>query len=221
MEEQVQLEARPRGERGKNEARRLRASGQVPAVLYGLKGDSVALALDAKKMTRILLSPAGHNQVLQLEVGGGEPVAALAKDWQVDPVHGSLLHVDLLRIDLNQPIEVSVPIVTIGPAIGVKEQGGQEEMVTREVLVKALPRNVPQHIEIDVTQLQLGHSIRIRDVPAGSGYELTGNPDRVLVHVVAPRAVEVPAAEAAPTEAVAPAAEPEKKQEGGAAPGSR
>jgi large subunit ribosomal protein L25 len=94
-------------------------------------------------------------------------------------------------------------------------------MVTREVLVKALPRNVPQHIEIDVTQLQLGHSIRIRDVPAGSGYELTGNPDRVLVHVVAPRAVEVPAAEAAPTEAVAPAAEPEKKQEGGAAPGSR
>lgn len=190
MEQQLELTASVREERGKGSARRLREQGQVPAVLYGLKGEAVALKLDTKEITSILKSPAGHNQIVNLKIFGGEQVAAMAVDWQVDPVHGSLLHIDMQRVDLKKKLRFGVPIETVGLAVGVKEEGGIESIVTREVELECLPLDVPEKISIDVSSLSIGDSVRLRDLTSAEEYSFVTNPDVVLVHVVAPKAVE-------------------------------
>ena len=190
MEQQIELEVSVRKERGKGPARRLREQGQVPAILYGLSKESVALALDTKAMTRILESPAGHNQIVNLKVLGGEQAAAMAVDWQVDPVRGSLLHVDMQRVDLKKKLRLSVPIETLGVSVGVKEEGGIESIVTREVEIECLPLEVPEKIAVDVSSLSIGDSVRMRDLTAADEYSFVTNPDVVLVHVIAPKAVE-------------------------------
>ena len=164
MQQQLDMAAQPRAERGKNAARRLRAAGKVPAILYGLGKDSVAVSLDGKEITRLLQSPSGHNQILNLKVSGGETAPVMASDWQVDPVRGHLLHVDMRRIDLSQPVEVNVSIHIIGVSQGTREQGGHDEVVNREVAVRALPMDVPEKIEVDVTAMALGESIRVENL---------------------------------------------------------
>ena len=190
LEQQIELEASVREQRGKGPARRLRKQGQVPAILYGLSKESVALTLDTKAMTRILESPAGHNQIVNLKVPGGEPAAAMAVDWQVDPVRGSLLHVDMQRVDLKKKLRLSVPIETVGVSVGAKEEGGIESIVTREVEIECLPLDVPERIAVDVSSLSIGDSVRMRDLTAAEEYSFVTNPDVVLVHVIAPKAVE-------------------------------
>ncbi len=201
MEQQIEMNARMRDERGKNAMRRLRTQGQVPAVLYGLGKDSVALTLEAKSITRIVTSRSGHNQILNLSVDGGETAAVLAVDWLVDPVSGALLHVDMQRVDLQKSVRLAVPISIVGVSAGMREQGGVEELVTRQVEIECLPLAVPEKIELDVTELLIGQAIRVRDLPSSENYRILSQPDRVLVHVVAPRAEEeVKPAEAEPTE---------------------
>jgi large subunit ribosomal protein L25 len=196
VKQQLDLEGSLRTERGKNAARRLRVAGRVPAVLYGQGGDAVAIALDRKEMTRLLGSPSGHNRILNLKLEGGNNAAGMAVDWQVDPMRGDLLHVDVKRIDLTQKVTVTVPIKTVGVAVGVKEQGGFEEVVTREVEIECLPLEVPEKIEIDITNLEVGKSIRAGDLAANASWTVRTNPTRVLVHIVIKKA-EVEAAEAA------------------------
>ena len=209
MERTIEMKAWPRTERGKNAMRRLRSQGHVPAVLYGLGKDSVPVSLETKAITRIVSSRSGHNQILDLAVDGGEKVAVLAVDWQLDPVQGSLLHVDMQRVDLKKVVTLSVQVRTVGVAIGVKEQGGVEEVVTREVEIECLPLAVPERIEIDISEMRIGSAVRVRDLPPNENYRYLTPPDRVLVHVVTPRVLEEPVV----AEAAAPA-EPEVIEKG-------
>lgn len=190
MQQQLDMAAQPRDERGKNAARRLRAAGKVPAVLYGLGKDSVAVSLDGKEITRLLQSPSGHNQILNLKVSGGETAPAMASDWQVDPVRGNLLHVDMRRIDLSKPVEVNVSIDIVGVSRGTREQGGHDEVVNREVDVRALPLDVPEKIEVDVTAMALGESIRVENLAAPEQYAFLSRPEMLLVHCVSPKVAE-------------------------------
>jgi large subunit ribosomal protein L25 len=202
LKQQLDLEGSLRVERGKNAARRLRGAGRVPAVLYGKGEDAVAITLDRKEMTRILGSPSGHNRILNLKLDGGTNAAGMAVDWQVDPLRGDLLHVDVKRVDLTQKVTVTVPIQTVGVAVGVKEQGGFEEVVTREVEIECLPLDVPEKIEIDITNLEVGKAIRAGDLALSDNWTVRTTPSRVLVHIVMKKA-EVEAVEVAAAAVVA------------------
>ena len=218
MKQQLDLEGSLRTERGKNAARRLRGAGRVPAVLYGRGEEAVAITLDRKEMTRILGSPSGHNRILNLKLDGGNNASGMAVDWQVDPLRGDLLHVDVKRVDLTQKVVVTVPIQTAGVAVGVKEQGGFEEVVTREVEIECLPLDVPEKIEIDITNLEVGKAIRAGELTTHDNWTVRTNPSRVLVHIVMKKA-EVEAAEAAaPVVAAEGAAEAPKAEDKDAKP---
>ena len=217
--EAITVEATPRGDRGKNAARRLRQTGQVPAVLYGGKGESVAVTVNARQVTGILRSESGHNTIFTVKLPGGEQKAML-KDWQVDPVKGTLLHVDMLRVAMDVRMRFKVPVHTFGEPQGVKLQGGIFEMVTREVEVECLPADIPEEFEVDITELLIGKQLRASDLPVDPAkIKLVTDPQRVIAHVVALRAEEEKPVEAVAAEAVAPA-EPEvikkgKKEEEG------
>lgn len=187
MQQQIEMEVAPRSERGKNAARRMRAAGRVPAIVYGLGRDPLAVAVETKAMTRILADPAGHSRVLSLRCDGSQE-PAMAVDYQIDPVTHALLHVDLQRVDLAKAVTVSVPIRAIGVAFGVKNQGGFEEMVSREVRIECLPLEIPEHIDVDITPLRIGESIRVRDIPPQDSFQLADDDHKLLVHVMASRA---------------------------------
>jgi len=210
---QIVVEAAPRAQRGKNEARRLRLTGKVPAVLYGGKGDSIALSVNAKQVGSILRSETGHNTLFQVDLGGKhEP--AIVKDWLVDPITGNLLHVDLLRIAMDVRMRVKVPVHTFGEPAGVKVQGGVFEIVTREVEVECLPADIPTEFKVDVSGLMLGKQLRANELPIDTTkIKLISEPERVLAHVVALKVEEEKPAEAVATEAAAPA-EPEVIKKG-------
>ena len=224
MRKDITVAAEPRSTRGKNEARRLRASGSAPGVLYGVSDTSVPVAVNPKEIGRILHSKTGHNTIFNLAVKGGENTPVMIVDWQSDPIKDTLLHVDLKRIDLSQRIVVRVPVVTTGEPKGVKIQGGLHEVVTREIEIECLPDDIPEQYSVDVGELMIGQNIRASSVALGESIRLVSSPDMVISHVVALKAEETPAA-AEGVEGVAPAApaEPEvikkgKKEEEGAAP---
>lgn len=200
MQRQINMEVAAREARGKNAARRLRATGSVPAVIYGLGRGPQAVSVDARAMTNVLKDPAGHNRILNLTSNGSQE-PAMAVDYQIDPVRHSLLHVDLLRVDLAKPVTVSVPIVSVGVAFGVKTEGGFEEMVNREVQIECLPLDIPEHIEVDISALHVGQAIRAKDIPASDRYVLADDDQKLLLHIMASRAsTETVAAEEEITE---------------------
>jgi large subunit ribosomal protein L25 len=210
---QIIVEAAPRAERGKNEARRLRQTGRVPAVLYGGKGNAITLSVNAKQVGAILRSESGHNTLFQVDLGGKQEPAIL-KDWLVDPLTGKLLHVDLLRVAMNVRMRVKVPVHTFGEPAGVKQQGGIFEIVTREVEVECLPVDIPTEFRVDVSGLMLGKQLRAGELALdATKLKLVTDPDRVLAHVVTLRVEEEKPAEVAATEAAAPA-EPEVIKKG-------
>ncbi len=217
--EQIILEASPREDRGKNAARRLRTTGQIPGVLYGGKGAPVAVAVNAKQLAGIFRSESGHNTIFKVKFGAQQHTAIL-KDWQVDPVKGSLLHVDLLKIAMDVRMKVKVPVHTFGEPQGVKLQGGIFEMVTREVEIECLPGEIPGEFRVDVSELMIGKQLRVGDLPVDPAkMTLVTDPQRVIAHVVALRAEEEKPAGAVAAEAAVPA-EPEvikkgKKEEEG------
>jgi large subunit ribosomal protein L25 len=225
--DQIIVEAKPRDDRGKNAARRMRREGQVPAVLYGGEGGSLTLAVNAKQLAAILRSQSGHNTIFKVKLPTGDQPAML-KDWQVDPLIGSLLHVDLLRVAMDVRMRVKVPIHTFGEPQGVKLQGGIFEMVTREVEIECLPSDIPTEIRVDISELMIGKQLRMADLPIDTAkIKLVTDPQRVAAHVVALRAEEEKPAEAVAAEAAAPAEpevikkgkkEAEEGEEAGAAP---
>jgi large subunit ribosomal protein L25 len=225
--DQITVEARPRDERGKNAARRLRRKGEVPAVLYGGEGNSLTLAVKAKQLAAILRSQSGHNTIFKVKLPTGDQ-SAMLKDWQVDPLLGLLLHVDLQRVAMDVRMTVKVPVHTFGEPQGVKLQGGIFEMVTREVEIECLPSDIPGEIRVDVSELMIGKQLRAGDLPIDTAkMKLVSDPQRVVAHVVALRAEEEKPAEAVAAEAAAPAEpevikkgkkEAEEGEEGAAAP---
>jgi|SRR5215469_8514407 len=214
------VEGAIREERGKNAARRMRQTGLIPATLYGGHKDPVSLSVNAKQIARILRSETGHNTIFTVQVTGSKEESAMVKDWQVDPVSGSLLHVDLYRVAMNVRMRVKVPVHTFGEPQGVKLQGGIFEMVTREVEVECLPGDIPEEFKVDVSNLVIGNQLRAGDLPLDPDkVKLVTDAQRVLAHVVTLKKEEEPAPEAAVATETAPA-EPEvikkgKKEEEG------
>mgnify|MGYP001278536857 CR=1 FL=1 len=199
---------------GKNENRRLRTRGLIPGVLYGAKKDAVPLAVSPKEITTILRSKTGENTLFDLEIGGSRRKVIL-KEFQVNPIKGNLLHADFYEVALDKLIEVSVHIEVVGTPVGVKVQGGLLDHVTREVEVSCLPADIPERITVDVSELEMGKSIRVSDLKVPAKVTMLSEPELVIVHVVAPRAEEEVAAAVVPAEGEAAAgAEPEVIKKG-------
>ena len=216
------LEVMKRDGRGKNEARRLRAAGRVPAVVYGAVKDGkrpegVPVAVDPKELLRILHSESGVNTLITLKLDGSAS-QVMVKEYQLDPVSHQLLHSDFYQLAMDRAITVTVPIAIRGEAKGVKQQSGMLDFVTREVEVQCLPKDIPEHITIDVSELMLHEAIRVRDLPLDPKWKALSDPDTMLVHVVVPKAEEVPATPegeaAAAVAAPAAPAEPEVIKKG-------
>ena len=188
MQEQIELEIEAREERGKNAARRLRADGRTPGVLYGLEGDPVSFAVNSKEVARILASPSDRNKVINLT--GGVTASAMTSDYQVDPITGKLLHVDMRRVDASKPVAVEVDVVTRGIAYGVKTEGGLEDMILRTVRLECLPAAVPAQLELDLTELKVGDSLRAKDIEVEDDVKVLTSPDSVIVRVVGRKAEE-------------------------------
>ena len=186
MRKDITLAATPRESRGKNEARRLRAQGLAPAVMYGPGGDPVAIAINPREINGILRSVASFNTIFNIDLQGSiAPV--IIKDWQLDPIKSSLLHVDLKRVDLSKPIVVKVPVHTHGDPRGVKIQGGLHEIITREIEIECLPDEIPEVFNIDVAGLGLNQSVRASEIPLTGSMKLVSPGDAVISHVISLR----------------------------------
>ena len=213
------LEAVKRSDKGKNEARRHRAAGRLPAVVYGTAKDGkapigVPVTVDPKGLMKILRSDSGVNTLITLKLDGGA-TQVLVKEYQLDPITHGLLHADFYQLAMDKAIVVTVPVQIRGEAKGVKVQGGLLDFVTREIQVECLPANIPEHIDVDVSELELHGSIRLRDIATGDKWKAVTEGDTMLVHVVMPKAEE--SAAAATAESAAPAAagtEPEVIKKG-------
>jgi len=195
--------AEPRASRGKNEARRTRRSGRIPAVIYGAFKDAISVSLNPKDITRIIRSKTGHNSIFDVDIAGVERTPVIVADEQYDPIKGNLLHIDLRRIDLTRKLRLSVPVHVSGEAKGVKQQGGVLDVVTRSIEIECIPDDIPNQFDIDVTELMIGNSIRVSDLPVKEGVRVFTAGDAVIAHVVGIKE------EAAAEPAAAAAAEPE------------
>ena len=211
--EVVEAQPRPDSSRGKNEARRLRRSGRIPAVVYGAKKNAVAISVDPKQISRILHSDSGHNTIFDLNVNG-ESSKGMVVDWQYDPLTGKLLHIDLKRIAMDEKIRVFVPIHLVGEAPGVKVQGGIMDQVLREVEIECLPGDIPSHIDADVSHLEFGNVLRVADLPHGGKLEFVTDEQQTVAHVTHVKEEAAPTAEAAVEGAAAAPAEPEGIKKG-------
>ena len=208
------LQAEKRETRGKNAARQLRASGRIPAVVYGAeKGKATEISVDPKVLFRILHSESGVNTLIGLQGVGDGDTRVLVKEYQLDPISHKLLHVDFFQVAMDKMLTVTVPIVLKGEAKGVKQQGGIVDFVNREIAIETLPGDIPENITVDISELMLNQGVRVRDIlTEGAKWKPVTEPDTMLVHVVALRAEEPTAAEAA---AATPAtAEPEVIKKG-------
>jgi large subunit ribosomal protein L25 len=215
MRKDITVAADVREGRGKNEARRLRAAGRAPAVVYGAAKETLALSVNPKEIVRILHSSTGHNTIFDLDIKNGEKgekTPVMIVDWQFDPVRDNLLHVDLKRIDLTKRLRVSIPVHTHGDPKGVKQQGGLLEIVTREIEVECLPDEIPEHLTIEVADLMIGQNRRASAVPLAGSMTLLSPSDTVIAHVIELRHHEE--APAAAAEAAPAAAEPEVIKKG-------
>jgi large subunit ribosomal protein L25 len=210
----ITVAAEPRSSRGKNEARRLRAAGSAPAVVYGTGKESLTVSINPKEVKRILRSKTGHNTIFHLAVTDGENTPVMIVDWQRDPVKDTILHVDMKRIDLTLRLTVMVPVHTIGEPEGVKLQGGLHEVITREVQVECLPDEIPEFLSVDVSKLVIGQAVRASDVPLPGSVRLLSPPEAVISHIVTMKAEEVAAPVAGAEVAPAAVAEPEVIKKG-------
>jgi large subunit ribosomal protein L25 len=208
------IEAEPRNDeqRGKNEARRLRAQGRIPAVLYGARKDAVPVSVDPKQISRILTSESGHNTIFDLQVGS-EKSKAMIVDWQYEPIKGKLLHIDLKRIAMDERLRVKVPIMLLGEPAGVKQQGGILEQILREVELECLPTDIPSHIDVDVSELVFGQVLRVSNLPHGGKVKFVTDENQPVAHITAVKEEVAPTPEAAAEAAAAPA-EPEVIKKG-------
>ena len=212
------LEAVSRDTFGKNEARRTRRQGMVPAVLYGASSDAqqqreaTPIAVNPKALLKILHSESGANTLISLKLAGAG-ARVLVREYQLDPVTHQVLHADFYRVAMDRALQVTIPVIVKGEPKGVKQQGGVLEFIRREIVIECLPGDIPEHVEIDVNELMLHQGVRVRDIATDPKWKPVSDPDMMLVHVIMPKAEEV----AAPAEAVAApavAAEPEVIKKG-------
>jgi large subunit ribosomal protein L25 len=209
MAEKFVVKAEKRDTRGKNEARRLRASGNIPVVVYGGGGESVAAAAPLADLAAILRTDSGANTVFSLDISG-EANDVIFQARQIDPITGRLIHADLRRLVKGEKIELSVPIHLDGDPVGVKEEGGLLEQTLREVTVLCEPANAPQAIHADVSALRVGESLHVSDLKVDSGIEIHGDPEAVVAHVIIPKEPEL---ESQVEEGAQPEVEGEKQPE--------
>jgi large subunit ribosomal protein L25 len=206
--------AKPReGKFTKNAARRVRVAGKIPAVLYGSGHNPVAIEVDPKQISRILFSETGHNTIFDVEISGQASAKAMIVDWQREPIKDLLIHIDLKRIALDKALKVSVRVKLMGTPIGVKTAGGILDQVLREVEIQCLPGDIPSHIDVDVSGLEMHGVIRVSDLPHSDKIEYLNAEDATVAHVISIREEAAPAAEVAAT-AAATTAEPEVAKKG-------
>jgi large subunit ribosomal protein L25 len=209
------LEAQARDTFGKNEARRTRRGGQVPGVLYGGAGKGATpIAVQPKALLKILHSESGQNTLISLKLAGSGDNRVLVKDFQLDPITHEVLHVDFLQIAMDKLLQVTIPIIVHGEPKGVKQQGGILEFIRREIEIEVLPADIPEHIDVDVTELMLHQGVRVRDVVTNAKWKPISDPDLMLVHVIMPKVEEVAAPADAAAAATATPAEPEVMKKG-------
>jgi len=203
------ITATPRtGRFNKGFARRVRMQGLIPAVVYGAGQDSVAVTVDPKVITKILYSDAGHNTIFDLAVEGAGAAKGMIVDWQNEPIKGHLLHVDIKRIAMDKAMRVSVPVHLTGTSVGVKTHGGILGQVLHEVEVECLPNDIPSHIDVDITNLDINGAIHISDLPHSDKIKFLGDEHALVAHVT------VAKEEAVAEPAVAAAIEPEVAKKG-------
>jgi len=217
------LEATARDSFGKNEAQRIRREGKVPAVLYG--GDSkgaTPIAVEPRALLKILHSESGQNTLISLKLGGaGDSPRVLVKDFQLDPITHHVLHADFYRVAMDKVIQVTIPVTVHGEPKGVKQQGGLLEFIRREIIIECLPGDIPEHVDVDVSELMLHQGIRLRDIATDPKWKPVTDGETMLVHVIMPKAEEAATPETTAAAATATPAEPEvikkgKKEEEGA-----
>jgi large subunit ribosomal protein L25 len=204
--EQITVQSNVRELKGKGPNRRLRVAGKIPAVLYGHKSQNMALEVDPKDIFKILHSDSGENTIFQLQVPGKEKINCLIKEYQLEPVSHRLLHADFYEVAMDEVLEVDVPLEVIGEAYGVKTEGGLLDIVHRELRVECLPGDIPENIEVDVTELKIGDHIRVKDLKISEKIKILDDPETVVVAVEHPRAEE-------PVAAAVPATEAEQEPE--------
>lgn len=213
------LEAKTRDTFGKNEARRTRRDGRVPAVVYGAategaSREATAISVEPKALLKILHSEGGANTLISLKVAGGDESKVLVRDYLLDPITHAVLHADFYRVRMDRKLQVTIPVTVKGEAKGVKLQGGILEFVRREIEVECLPSDIPEHVEVDVTELMLHDGIRVRDLAQSDKWTPVIEGDTMLVHVILPKAAESAAAPADAAAATASSAEPEVMKKG-------
>lgn len=199
--EQISLVAKPRSITGTRAVKRLRAAGKVPAIVYGREfGEPLALEIEAKDL-RAALTGHSVNAVIQLHIDGRRPLPVMVHERQFDVLSKHVIHLDLHAINLREEVEAEVALVAVGSAPGVKE-GGVIDFVMREIAVKALPGEIPEHIEVDVSALQIGDAIHVRDIAAPATVKIIDNPDEIVLSLLPPPKVEevAPPAEEIPAE---------------------
>src|SRR5579864_4400008 len=207
------LEAQPRTPGNKNDARRVRRDGKIPAVVYGAGKDALSVSVDPRQVTRILNSETGHNTIFELALDG-DKTKAMIVDWQYEPIKGKLLHIDLKRIAMDKKLIVKVPVFLKGEAAGVKQQGGILEQMLREVEVECLPADIPSHIDADVSELVFGKVLRVSDLPRSDKFEFITDENQPVAHVTSVKEEVVATPEVAAAEAAAGPAEPEVIKKG-------
>src|SRR5947209_7867653 len=204
------LEATARDTFGKNEARRTRRDGKVPGVLYGGDGTKATpISVEPRALLRILHSETGANTLISLKLAGGGDARVLVKEYQLDPVTHELLHADFYRVAMDRAIQVAIPVVVKGEPKGVKQQGGVLEFIRREIEIECLPGDIPEHVEVDVSELMLHQGVRVRDLPGDPKWKPLSEPEMMLVHVIMPKAEEAPATPEVAAATPAASAEPE------------
>jgi large subunit ribosomal protein L25 len=212
--------ATPRkGKFNKNAARRVRAAGLVPAVLYGPGHEPVAVEVEPKQISRILFSETGHNTIFDVQISGQPTTKAMIVDWQREPIKDQLIHIDLKRIALDKLLRVKVRVKLLGVPVGVKTEGGILDQVLREVEIECLPADIPSHIDVDVSGLGMHQVVRVNGLPHSEKIKYLTSEDATVAHVVSIKEEVAPAPEgeaaaaAATAEGAAPA-EPEVAKKG-------
>lgn len=197
---EITLHATPRAPEGTRSVRRLRASGKIPGVVYGLGGDPINLTVDWRELRASLVTEQGLNAVIHLDIEGGEVTPTLVKDVQRHPVRRNVLHIDFIRVDLNKPVDVEVSISLEGEAQAVIDENGVVDQTLAALLITAKPNDIPAGLTIDISSLEIGSSLKVSDIVLPAGVTTSVDPDETVVtaqHGVSEADLEAAEAEAA------------------------
>ena len=211
----IELDVEKRSSKGKNEARRTRVGGRIPAIVYGAGKATVPISVDRKTLSDAFRNGAGENAIFLLKLAGSDQTRhAMIKELQKDPLTRKALHIDFVRVLMDAKIRVSVSIEIVNVARGVKTDGGILDIVTREIEIESLPGNIPAHIPVDVADLGIGDALRIKDLKGVQDIEIVDDPEKVIVHVTHPTTEKEPVAAAEGAEGAAELTEPEVLKKG-------